>query len=195
MPNTRPLLFAIALALLALVAGAIWWGGLPAPLLLRDPNAFNQAHPLTGALSTLGVWVWVGSAAICLFAVERARDPGLLRFAGGLSLYLGLDDAFQIHEDLAGRCFGLPEKAVLLVLALATLLYLLRYRRLLLAQSAPWLIAALAGLGGSVVVDQLEPWLWRLGDDNRMLLEDGLKWLGACCWLIYHRDLARAQMR
>lgn len=190
-------LFLLAIgSLFALGALAVWAGQVEAAWLLRDPNAYARAHPLTGALSTLTVWLWVASATVCLCAPAELAEIRLLHSAGALSLYMALDDAFQIHEDLAQRYLGLPEKAVLGLLALAIAAHLWQHRSALL-QSAQrrCLLLSLAALAGSVLADQLGSRLWRLGPDGQMLLEDALKAAGACFWLCFHLDLSRRSHR
>jgi len=190
-PGRKLLLLALASAF-ALGTLAVWLGRVEAAWLLRDPNAHAHAHPLTGALSTLTVWLWVASATVCLSAPGELAELRLLHSAGALSLYMALDDAFQIHEDLAQRYLGLPEKAVLGLLALAMAAHLWRHRiALLQTAQRRCLLLSLAALAGSVLADLLGSRLWRLGPDGQMLLEDLLKAAGACAWLCFHMDLAR----
>lgn len=155
----------------------------------RDVAAVADVHPLSGALSSLGILMWCSAASIWLFAaaIHRAsNDARAARFAaasGTLSAYFALDDLFQIHEHLAPTYLGLPEAGVYFLLGLATVAYLWLFRSRLARNDAVLLFASLAFLGGSVSIDVLlEPWLWRIGDWT-YLIEDGLKWLGIVCWL------------
>ncbi|MFO1253772.1 MAG: hypothetical protein U1E77_22135 [Inhella sp.] len=194
MTQGRKLLLLAVASAFALGALAIAAGRVDAAWLLRDPNAHAHAHPLTGSLSTLTVWLWVASATVCLAAPAQAAHPSLLRSAGAISLYLAVDDAFQIHEDLAQRYLGLPEKAVLGLLALAICVHLWSHRRALSESTdRRCLLLSLAALAGSVAVDLLESWFWHLGPDGHMLLEDSLKAAGALFWLCFHLDLSRSR--
>jgi len=171
---------------------AVWVGWVGAGWLLRDPNAHDHAHPLTGSLSTLTVWLWVAAATVCLCAPSANADIRLRQSAGGLSLYMAMDDAFQIHEDLAQRYLGMPEKAVLALLALAMAAHLWHHRsRLLQAAERRSLLLSLTAMAASVAVDLFDSWLWRLGPDEHMLLEDSLKAAGAFFWLSFHLDLSQ----
>lgn len=171
------------------------------PDMTRDVAAIANIHPLSGALSSLGILVWWTSATICLFTafVQRghaeAVDAGELVYTGLLSVYLGLDDLFQFHERLAPTYLNLSEKGVYGLLAVAVAIYLWRYRRIFREPSGVLLLLALGLLSGSVVVDVvLEPWLWRLKDWS-YFVEDGLKWLGICSWAAFCGVRASAALR
>lgn len=161
------------------------------PDMTRDVAAIGGVHPLSGILSSLGILLWWTSATIWLFValVQRgdheAAGTGFHVYSGFLSAFLGLDDLFQIHEYLAPTYLKVPERLVFGLLAIATALYLWRYRRFLQRPDGVLLVVALAFLSGSVAIDAaLEPWLWRLKDWS-FFVEDGLKWLGICFWTAF----------
>jgi hypothetical protein len=166
-------------------------------LLLREPAATANLHPLTGLVSNLGVLLWCTTSSICVFAGLLVRRHGdlsgtanLLLSAGCLSGYLMLDDAFQIHEDLAARYFGIGEMYVYAALGLAAFWYLIRYRKLIVRTDIRLLALAIAFFSVSVAIDALfEPWLHGFGQ-GRILLEDGTKWIGICAWCGYHVQVA-----
>lgn len=183
-------LAAAALPLAALVATRVL-GQVPVDRMTRDVAAIAGLHPLAGFLSTLGILLWWGSAAIqghtasVLRAAGHEGDAGFFAYSSALSAYLALDDQFQIHEHLAPQYLGLPERAVYGLLALAVLVYLARYRHQFRSVDGRLLALALAGLSASVIVDVgLDRWLWQL-QDWVFLVEDGLKWLGVCFWAAY----------
>jgi hypothetical protein len=160
--------------------------------LMREPTATAGLHPLTGLVSNLGVLLWAAAAAISFFSgsivrgADRDSAAGFMFSSGCLSAYLCLDDFFQIHEDLVGRYFGIRERYVYVVLAIAVLAYLLRYRRLILRTNYSVLMISFMFLGASVVIDDFfEPWMQGLGQ-GRILIEDGAKWLGIAAWCSYH---------
>lgn len=161
------------------------------PDMTRDVSAIAHLPPLAGFLSTLGILLWWTSASIYFFAACLLRNKvpgdvyGFLIYSGSLSGYLGLDDQFQIHEQLAPQYLMLPELGVYALLGLATAVYLWRYRRLLFSVEALLLALALIFLAASVAVDAvLAPWLWRL-KDWEFFVEDGSKWLGICFWAAF----------
>lgn len=160
--------------------------------LLREPTTAAGLHPLTGAVSNLGILLWAAPAAISLFAGAIARSnnggdaAGFLLASGGLSAFLCCDDFFQIHEDLMDRYFGIDEKVVYGALGIAVLTYLVRYRRLILSTHCSMLILAILLLGTSVAIDAvLEQWMHSLGH-GRILIEDGAKLLGIAAWCSYY---------
>ncbi len=163
-------------------------GEVPIPDMTRDPLQGTGKSPLAGVLSMLGILLWWASASACALAAWCLRRDGqaegssFMAYTAGLSAYLALDDLFQIHESLAPRHLGLPQWAVLVLIALATAWYLWRHRAQWRHPDSGYLAIALCGLAASVTVDLvLERYLWRLGEWN-YLVEDGFKWIGICYW-------------
>src|SRR5688572_20367429 len=93
-----------ALVVLAAVVTARVVFGIPIAAMTRDAAAIAGLHPLAGFVSNLGIMLWCAAATACLVAAAalHAVVPGeQARFflsAGLLSLYLMLDDCFQLHE-------------------------------------------------------------------------------------------------
>ena len=194
----RRLLFALGAAgpLVAIALLGLWRDPGLVPLAMRDVTASAQVSPLTGALSSLGAFLWFAVAALCAFTAGLQRlagDDEVRRFlaaSGALSAYLWFDDFFLLHETL-GPLAGIPEKAMLALLALAFLAYLLRFRRQVMAAGNRLLPASLGLLGLSEAADLL---LARaLGDTHpwQIFVEDGLKWLGICAWTGFHLAYCR----
>lgn len=159
--------------------------------LTRDVAAIAHIHPLTGALSSLGILLWWTSATVWLFTalVRRGRPgaagTGFLVYSGLLSAYLGLDDLFQFHEFLAQEYLGVPERVVFGLLAMATATYVWRYRRLLVTADGAPLLLALGLLSFSVVADDVVAVFLSAIDDWQYLIEDGAKWLGIALWTAF----------
>lgn len=184
-----PLLVVLTAAFLPLAAVAL--AGVAStvdiPKLTRDVASIAGVHPLSGALSTLGLLVLAGSAWLWLFAVlllptHARRDDVPFALATGLALcLLTVDDAFQLHEGLAPTYLGIPESMTVGALAALGATYIAVFRhRVLGAEAWPF---ALAGMlfAASVFLDAvLEPRFWP--DGNWVyLVEDGLKWAGIVC--------------
>lgn len=191
-----PRLLPAAFGVLALVA----LGGLAVPVgtLTRDIAAVARVPPYTGVLSTLGILLWCVTAAICLFAA-RVADPGrimarrFLASAGAITVYLTLDDQFQLHETVLPRLLGIGEFAIVAVLGLVVGVHLLRFARLIASGDWRWLAAALVLLGCSATGDVLiSPWTTHAWS---YFVEDGLKWLGIVCWARHHIGVAAAALR
>lgn len=176
---------------LGAVAAAGLWLDVEVPRLTRDPAVVAEVGPLTGSLSNLGVMLWCASAAIWLFSATLLRARGAradARFAlvtGLLTTYLALDDLFLIHEELAPTHLGMREGVYVALLVALGLTYVLVFRRRIFQRRAVVLLAALALLATSMLIDALlEPRYWPNGTWT-YLVEDGLKWIGIVCWLAF----------
>jgi hypothetical protein len=110
------IVIAIVVVIAATVAlyrklGWYWWS------LLRDPATAMGFSPTVGVFSHLGVLAMTMAGAVCIFGAVflnlEAKDRPLLLYAGALTLWLGLDDLFMLHEAIFPRIFGIPEQAIL----------------------------------------------------------------------------------
>jgi hypothetical protein len=191
---------AVAAALVgALVGLAVLWDASGTDqsvgLLTRDLPAIAGVHPLTGAMSQLGAVLWAASAAVCgLAALQRYNAGGNRRalrffvFSGLLSIALLIDDMFMVHDYLARYYLGLQDPMILGALALAVLVYLVSYRRLILAsRSLPVLLFVCVMFSVMLIVDFFQNDFVTHGYSTnlRYLLEDGTKFLGICGWLVW----------
>ena len=191
--SPRHLLMTLApsLSVLVVVVAASLFLQVSMPNMTRDVTAIANIHPLSGVLSNLGVLLWCTAAAVCGFASfflrhAQPRSPSRFLLSSSLlSVYLMLDDLFQLHENLLPRYLGLSEKIVISALAVALFAYLIVFRRILWRTNFGALVVALGFLGVSAGEDLiLETWMWRLGQ-WAFLLEDGAKWLAIVFWCSY----------
>lgn len=162
------------------------WKGVPFEQLTRDPNAIFDMPLYIGFLSQAGIFLWAAAAAICLFGgavlASRPDHTATSRFlyaAGLLSMLLGLDDAFLLHEQFF-PFIGIPEKAVYVMYACLTLFFLFRFRDQILDADYPLLAAALMLFAASILLDVIQP----EGIDI-FLIEDGAKLVGIMSWMTY----------
>jgi hypothetical protein len=82
-------------------------------------------------------------------------------FTGLLSTYIAIDDLFCIHEILAPRYLGVPEKLVYVFLSIVIAIYLIIFRRLIFQIDSALLLIAFTFLVFSVFVDVfLMKWLY-----------------------------------
>jgi hypothetical protein len=190
----RPIAVALLSALLVLVvvAAVSLLGHVPMPMMTRDIAALGHLHPLAGVLSNLGILLWTATAAICLFVARTERDrlsaPVARYFlcAGLLTLWLALDDGFQIHEELSPQYLHIRERYVYLALAVATVAHLWSARAVILRSNWSLLALAFGFLAGSALLDTLlAGWFKQIGEWE-FFYEDGAKWLGIVCWSAYH---------
>jgi hypothetical protein len=159
----------------------------------RDPAASLGAHPAVGLLSHVGVLILWGTATTCLISSAyigqfRPWRPSDVLFVSGLgTAWLALDDLFEVHEDLLSR-IGVGEATVVSVYAVATVVFLWRYRDVIRAYEWPLLATAGAALAGSLVVDFSGSSV--LSGDGARLVEEGLKLLGYTLLAAYFVRLA-----
>lgn len=188
----------------ALLLGMIFmlkaWKGMPTEQLTRDPNALFDAPLYVGFLSQAGIFFWAGAITMCFYTAWLVPAQGMkkevryfLVSSGLLTLMLGLDDVFLLHEQFF-PFIGIPEKAVYAAYGGTTLFVLIRFHRLILETQFPLLAAALSLFAISMSLD----WLQLEGIDI-FLFEDGAKLVGIMCWLAYFshsgHNLATAYLR
>jgi hypothetical protein len=117
--------FLFAFGLIAATGLALLVSGSPEIVgaMLRDPA--NGSVYYTGALSTLGVMFWSGTAGVALFAAAIARPSVERRFlmaAGLFTLYLALDDGVLLHEGWLRYGLGLSQTPIFAAIAAAATL-------------------------------------------------------------------------
>lgn len=145
-------------------------------------------HIYYGFVSNLGIFLWIGTAAIALFSAiilwaRTKPNPHFLflLLAGLLSGLLALDDAFLLHE-VAFPELGVPQNIVLFIYLILAIAYGLASWRTLLS-SEIWLLAiASIFLAVSLMVDQV----FHSIDDMIVIIEDSAKFLGLSAWFSFH---------
>lgn len=183
-------------ALLVAVAIAGFFFGVDVGKLLHDPAAVAGINPLIGVVSNLGVLLWAAAAFVCLFSAALMRHRGpheafvFALCAGLLSTYLMLDDFFMFHENLVERYIGVNEGGLYVCLAIATVVFLVRFRAVILRSDFGYLLLALGFLGTSVLIDTVVDYALPVFADRFPILEDiaedGSKWFGIAFWACYY---------
>jgi hypothetical protein len=165
------------------------------PLLTRDLAAQAGVNPLTGSFSALGIFIWIGTGGICIFSgwnvkSDSLHDSSFLIFGGIISLYVGLDDFFMIHENLAPVYLGISELVVYGGLAVLSLIYLTVFYKKILSFNYLSLASSLLFLSSSVVFDLIIQELDFHPSEWHYFFEDGLKWIGTVLWSGFHISTA-----
>ena len=130
----------------------------------------------------------------------KARRPRaaarLLLMLGVLGLALAVDDQFMVHDGTLQKA-GIPGEAALAAYAAWLLATVLLHRDLLRHRPETGVLAlAAAVLAASLVVDLVVEWTgFDTYDSARILVEDGLKLIGAAVWGVGLGALARAVQR
>ncbi|MDJ0612932.1 MAG: hypothetical protein QNJ29_04595 [Rhizobiaceae bacterium] len=145
-------------------------------------------HSHYGFVSTAGILLWAATAAIGLFVaavlfLTQAKVQTILfpLFCGLLTGWIGLDDAFLLHETVLPS-FGVPQNLVISIYLILGCSYAALNIRQILRRDF-WILAmgatALAiSIAVDVVFHSLNPML--------VLLEDSAKFFGIFCWTSFH---------
>lgn len=180
-----------------LLAVAVAQPFVPLDRLLQDPIAViassgHCCHVYDGAMSSLGVLIWCGAAAICMFTalVFWVREgfsarTGFMAIAGTFTAVLTLDDLFMLHDIVLPR-YGVPPLLTYASYAALALAYLVLMRREIIRHDVLLFVAAGGLLAVSILIDQV----YYSSSVVRLLLEDGAKFLGICIWATFHIDAA-----
>jgi hypothetical protein len=159
--------------------------------LSADAYTSIKAFPLIGFQSTLSGLIWFGGFAVSLVALALLRRRGQLaeprsRFlmaVSFLTLFLGADDIFMFHDELAPRYLKVLEQPFILFYVGSILAVLVVFRRSILAMDPVLFLLGVGCFAGSVAVDHfqesLEWWHYRI------FAEDGFKFLGIVGWCGY----------
>lgn len=161
--------------------------------LTRDPAAITGYPAYVGFVSQLGIMAWSAAFAICALGytvltsrAQRAvrgqnRILRLFLFCSALlTLLLGVDDAFMLHERVYPH-LNIPDIAVSGIYAGAALVYLIAFARIIIGTEFLLLFAALGFFALSVGTDFIFP-----PKDSPFWIEDGAKMTGILCWLGYY---------
>ncbi len=160
--------------------------GVPISELTRDPISILGGSIYQGFLSQIGIFFWAASAAVCFFGafvLEKSSNTvklkNFLLVSGAMSLFLGLDDVFLLHEELFPY-LGVNQKLVLLSYGLFVLWWVLNFHTIILQTESILLGIACMFFGCSVVIDVINPDI-----RSPQFYEDGAKIAGLVSWLIY----------
>lgn len=141
-----------------------------------------------GIISTIGVMMWLMTATLCLFAAfvlyQLGAASAVVRFAlvaGLFTGWLGLDDAFLFHENIAPK-LGIPQLAILLVYGGLAAAYTILCVRQILASDVLLFVLAGGFLASSLAIDAF----LHSTDSFVTVLEDGAKFFGIACWVAFH---------
>ena len=164
--------------------------------LTSDVAQVARVHPMSGAVSQLGLFGWCSAACVCAFAALILRGRGtrehylFMLYSAFLSAWLLMDDAFLLHEWNEALAFPL--------LLLAVLLYLWRFAAVIRSTPYIYLLVAFVGFGLSMGIDVVRGYLCEFNflkayinwESWEHLCEDGPKWVGIVYWCSYYTQSA-----
>ncbi|MFT5888284.1 MAG: hypothetical protein ACI9BO_001102 [Zhongshania sp.] len=170
--------------------------GLSFSTLSEDAGMSDTKTWLTGALSTLGIILLAIAAGIMLFTSGFRKQLGISkRSSAGFwlsicTIVLMLDDAFQLHEILAGELFGMSDWIIQVAIGLMIILVLCLFRSAI-QSSFIFALPAISFWAASVLLDLVSAeFSW-----SSVLMEDSFKLLGICCWLQFSIDIGNRSLR
>ena len=175
--------------------------GIPIRNLVADPSEITRQASYIGLFSHIGNLLWCATAAICLFAASLFRTERLVKgkqlfffllLSGLFSGQLLLDDLFLLHEKFSRVLFGssetpistasqnLAELLVFAIYGLATLIFITKFKSLILRSTYLFLLLAIVFFGLSILVDMSGNLL-----PENDAIEESFKLLGIFSWFIY----------
>jgi len=183
-----------------LTAAAMWQNAIPILDLFADPLRVVRADPFIGAVSNFSILVWFGTGMVCMVTsvVEvEGGSGGFFASVGILTLILSLDDMYQLHEAVLPTLFGLKERYPKALYLIATLAFVVHFRRKILSLNWPLLIAAGICFAGSLVIDNpiLNGLLTQVLNHSQIdPMEDILKTFGIFLWSAFFLDAAQLSL-
>ena len=182
---------------LVIVLGIAYTSDVPVTDLLHDPSATLDGAWYVGLVSIMGVALWAAAAAICLLSLYAASSEGerhLLVAGGAISIILGADDAFLLHEAIDGG-LGIPSLVTIGVYTVISILLVWRsWPYLRFRPDLSVFLVAISLFAISVVLDAA-------GEANLPtppyagVIEDAAKFLGLVAWVTFFAGVGRDLIR
>lgn len=178
----------VALFLLARI------GHIPFAQVTRDPATAFHGSFLTGYLSYMGACLWCAAASVALFAgflsrrssnsATSNRQTQFFLATGFLSAILLVDDLFMMHDGLIPYLAGWRnvEPIILGMYAIAGLVWLIRFRAIILKTA--WILLVISGSFFAVMV-AVDQGILKVDESRRHLFEDGPKFMGIANWAVW----------
>ncbi len=183
---TLLVIFLVTVVLLGVVFVVHFQTGVSIGKLTRDPATALKGSAYIGFLSQIGIFFWAGASVVCLFTTYiLANSSGNLQLeqfffeSGLLSLLLGFDDVFLLHEIFSAYT-GIPEKIIFAGYLGLLLLWLFQFYSIIFRTEYLLFGIALVFFGVSIFIDITKPNIQYM-----VLFEDGAKLVGILSWLAY----------
>lgn len=162
--------------------------------LFNDPADVVGFHPFIGLISMLGLFGWAAAAGVSFLTYAVIRRDGsvqLRRFflcAGIFTLFLMMDDAFMLHEQVLPEGLGIRERYIKMAYLAAAGTFGAVFVRQLLGHGPLILVAAGLFFAGSFVFDSpVVLSAFDLFETSFVLyvIEDGFKFTGILLWFTW----------
>jgi hypothetical protein len=195
-----PIWAALCLVLGAAVIARVHFE-IPWQHMMGDPAVATGWPFYLGFVSNVGAVLWAAAASIFLFTFYVHRSSGgdaqWGRFALCSGLFvglLGLDDLFMLHDEVFPEYFSISQSLVVASYAGLATLYVARFAALIAQTAYPVFVAAIAMLGASAALDQIQDH-FSIAFVGREFVEDAAKLLGIGTWLSYAIHTSAALLR
>ena len=195
------IVFALIAVLMVLVVGTIGFVfNIPFSDLTANPVSRLNAPFYQGILQRIGMILWGSIVILTLCNYYFLKSSGNLKelrkflfFSGIFFGYLLMDELLLIHNFIFPKVLNIHQLLVLIVYVFLTIIFLLRFGRII-KNNFLWLfIIAITFLGISMMVDILS-YLRVIQLGFRYLLDDGAKFLGTFSLFIYYFILLRSKV-
>jgi hypothetical protein len=162
--------------------------------LTRDTAAVLHGHPYDGMVSMLGLFLWSATAAMCFLTYNVIKNgssslKGVFLFGGALSLFLGFDDCFQLHEEVFIHAFPFAEKLFYLVYVGSIIGYFFRFKNDLFETKFLFWVGAMVLFMISMLLDNIDPFV-----SHQVYYEDCCKFAGIFLWFMFYANTAYAAL-
>lgn len=154
--------------------------GVPMSTMTRDVTALAKVPFYYGILSQFGIIFWAMAGVICFLFYNILKKKKRKKFFVAsfvITLILCLDDAFLLHEEVLPNILGIPELMVYFAYFAIMGGYVLLFYKTILKTNFIYFLMAIGFFAFSMLVDKFFSW--------HHLFEDGSKFIGIVCWLVY----------
>lgn len=180
------LLFAVVPAMVFYCGSIIMLqsNGFTSKEILQDTAQQLDVSSFLGFLSNIGVWLWISATSISFFTlISRKKEltkklKELLLLSGIISLLLGVDDFFMLHDRY------LDQKLFYSFYILITGTILLRhYKNILKIEGFAFFV--MGGLLALSILTDLTQYRLPMAIETSQTFEEGFKFVGAATWLYF----------
>lgn len=163
----------------------------PITFFFQDFFFITNSPIYTGFVSNIGIIFWSVTAGILFFISVVCYQFRASRqvqwfyiFAAVITVIMLFDDFFLFHEIIYPRFFNIHSGTVYIIYGVLGIIYLVVFRKNILASNFLVLFFAFLFFFISIVFDELrERWLF---NPYWIVCEDGFKLLGIVSWLTYY---------
>lgn len=170
------------------IMGLVLWGHLfydvPFVQLTGDFASTLEVPFYLGFQSQIGVFFWSAAVTVCFYSAHMIFDAERKIFFisfGLLSVLLGLDDVFMLHESVF-PALGIHQKVVVLSYGIFVGTIFLRFYKVILLTDYLLLFIALGFFAISLFIDNF---ILEATEYITKFAEDGAKFIGIVSWFVY----------